>query len=74
MSHIPIQNKIFPMNQPMSLNVLGCDGRKHVQKTFPKSELFRMYEGVGGSGCCRISLNDVKLTLNLSKPKFDSHN
>ena len=46
----PRQN--FQMKQLQYSNVSGCDGRKHVQKSFPKFELFRMYEEVGGSGWC----------------------
>ena len=58
----------FPVNQLLCLNVLGCDGRKHVQNISPKYELFRTYEGVGDFGLCRIDLTDVQLNLNLSKP------
>ena len=39
----------FPVNPLLYLNVSRCDGRKHVQNTFPKSKLFRMYEEVGVS-------------------------
>ena len=57
----------FPLNQLLCLNVLGYDGRKHVQKASPKYELFEMYEGLGGSGWCRLGLTDDQLTLTLSK-------
>ena len=58
----------FLVNQPLCLNFLGCYGRKHVQKTSPKVELFGTYKGVGGFEQCRLGLTDVQLTLNLSKP------
>ena len=58
----------FPVNQLLCLNVLGCDSRKHVQRTFPKVELFKTYEGVGDFGWCRLGLTDVELTPKLSKP------
>ena len=58
----------FPVNQLLSLNVLGCDCRKHVQNTSPKTELFETYEGVQDFGWCRLGLTDVELTPKLSKP------
>ena len=38
------------MNQPLCLNVLGCDGRKHTQKTSLRAKPSRTYEEVRGYG------------------------
>ena len=62
----PRQN--LSVNSLLYLNVFGCDGRKHVQKTFPKEELFGMYKEVGVFRWCRLGLTNVHITLNLGKP------
>ena len=62
----PRQN--FRVNQLLYLNVSGCDGKKDVQKNFPKAELFGMYKEVGGFKQCRLDLTDVQLTPNIGNP------
>ena len=58
----------FPVNQLLCLNVLGCDGRKHVQNTFPKVEFFVTYKELGDSRWCRLGLTNKQVTPNLGKP------
>ena len=63
----------FPVNQPPCLNFLGCDGRKHVQMTYPKSKLFRTYNGLMCSEWCRLDLTNEQLTMNLYRHYYESH-
>ena len=56
------------VKQLLFFNVFRCVSMKHVQKTFPKAEIFGMYKGVGDSRWCRLGLTDVQLTMNLIKP------
>ena len=62
------QKRNLLVKQLLFFNVFRCVSMKHVQKTFPKAEIFGMYEGVGGSRWCQLILTDVQLTLNLGKP------
>ena len=58
----------FPGNLPQHLNVSEHVDMKLSQKTFLGACPFRMYEGVGGFGWCRLGSTDVKLILSLGKP------
>ena len=60
--------KCFPGNQPQHLNASECVDKKLSQNTFLKSLLFGMYEEVGDSRWCRLSLAYIQLNMSLSKP------
>ena len=58
----------FPLNKPLCLNVLGCDGRKDAQKNSLKYKLFVTYRELRGYRWCRLGLNYEQLNLNLYRP------